>query len=224
MFSDFFSLLYPNLCCGCGSTLVKSEVAICSDCLLNFPYTQFTSFTDNPVARSFWGRVPLKGATGLIAFNKGHRIQRVLHSLKYEGNQAVGEELGKHLGRTLKRHNAQPSLIVPIPLHRKKLKARGYNQSTSIAKGVAAVLGCPIETKGLRRVVASSTQTNKSRIDRWDNVSDIFAVTDPDRFESHDVLLVDDVITTGATLEACAQVLHKGPVKSVQVASLACVI
>ena len=224
MLSDFFSLFYPNLCCGCQKSLMKSEVAICTECRYEFAYSKFQDLENNQVAKVFWGRMPVFQAHSLIEFGKGHRIQTVLHSLKYQGNTVAGVELGKMLGQSLIDMGAQIDVIVPVPLHPKRRKERGYNQSDYIAQGISEAIQKPIELKAIERIQYSSTQTNKGRMDRWDNVESIFKLKPNDLLLEQKVLLVDDVLTTGATMEACGQAILKGPCKSLSVATVACAL
>lgn len=224
MFSDFFSLIYPRLCAGCGKSLLKSEKAICLECIYEFAPIPISQIDNNPVAKVFWGRVNFEFAVSKYAFSKGHRVQKVLHALKYEGNITAGETLGELLGQQLKDLSIDIDVIVPLPLHPRRQKERGYNQAEIIAKGVQNIFKVPLELNAVKRVHYSKTQTDKNRIDRWDNVETVFELNTKDVLLDQKVLLVDDVLTTGATLDACAQVMLKGPVKSIGVATVACVI
>ncbi len=224
MFSDFFALFYPNLCAACDSTLLKSEVAICMQCRYTFPYIKDMRLQDNELAKKFWGRVPLKHAISLIEFHKDQTIQKVLHSVKYQSNKPAAIELGKMLAEAIQKNEQNFDSLIPVPLHQRRLKERGYNQSELIAEGMQSVLGIPIETKALKRNVYSNSQTGKGRLERWDNMETIFSLEKPDLILEQDVLLVDDVLTTGSTLEACAHALLTGPVKSVSVATVSAVV
>jgi len=224
MLSDFFSLFYPKLCAGCRKTLLKSERAICLECQYEFASIPITQKDNNPIAKIFWGRVPLNFAVSTIAFNKGHRIQKVLHAIKYEGNQNAAHEMGQLLGFQLKTLNVEADVIIPLPLHTRRQKLRGYNQSELIAEGTAEVLRIPVENNAVKRLSFESSQTGKNREDRWENVATVFKLKSPDLLVEQKILLIDDVLTTGATLEACARTLLDGPVKSVGVATLACVL
>lgn len=220
---DFLSLFYPRLCKGCQTPLVRGEEVICLCCQADLPKTGFEKMIDNPVAQLFWGRAEIQQATAFCSFDKGGIMQSFLHQLKYKGAKEVGEKLGLLFGLDLIQNLPYQDieLLVPVPLHPKREHKRGYNQSAEIVKGISDALGKPISTGNLIRNHYSDTQTNKSRFDRWENVKELFSVRQPELLESHHILLVDDVITTGSTLEACANVLLKIPGIKVSVATLA---
>ena len=219
---DFLSLWFPNLCASCAAKLYHNEKIICSRCLYALPKTNFHKDVENPVAMLFWGRVNIKYATAFYFFNKGSRFRKLIHKLKYNGHHGIGYELGLHFGTSLKDSCfSEASCIVPVPLHPSKERKRGYNQSEMIARGMSDSLGLPVISRNLVRNMASSTQTRKSRFDRWKNVEHIFSVRDKDRFSHEHIILVDDVITTGSTIEACARELLKADNTNVSVASLA---
>ncbi|MBN1158100.1 MAG: ComF family protein [Bacteroidales bacterium] len=187
---------------------MRNEQVLCLPCMLELPRTGFHADPENDVARMFWGRVPVEHATAFMYFYKDSRYRQILHELKYRGQCHVGVEMGRIFGSELKSTPfEQVDLVHPVPLHRRKQRKRGYNQSALIAKGVAEVLGKPMEAGLIRRTVNTDTQTRKSRYERWENVAGIFSVKDPERLKDRHVLLVDDVVTTGSTLEACAAAL-----------------
>lgn len=193
-------------------------------CALHLPRTHFEKEEGNPVSRIFWGRTRLEAATSGYFFKKGNLIQKLVHGLKYKGEQQSGVFLGKMLGGILE---GQPGfintrLIIPVPLHPRKLRKRGYNQSECIAEGLSARLGIPFDAKSLIRSKYSDTQTRKSRYSRWENVEGKFQIKAPSRVAGQHVLLVDDVLTTGATLEACCVALHEANVASISIATVAC--
>jgi ComF family protein len=219
---DLFQLLFPNLCHACGQSLVKSEHLICLNCLYDLPYTDFHLFSDNPVARQFWGRFPCAYATGMLYFKKGGKVQQLLHSLKYRGKAELGHMLGQMLAeRMMKGQCPDFDLIIAVPLHRKKEKLRGYNQSQCIAQGSSSVLGVPVVRNILLKKKSTSSQTKKGRFDRFENLKQAFGISDKSMLENKHVLLVDDVVTTGATLEACALVLLAAGVKTISIATVA---
>jgi ComF family protein len=198
-------LLLPPRCSACGQVLIKEERILCTKCLYDLPRTRYASFSDNPVAQLFWGRVYIENATALFQYEKGSRFQQLIHELKYQGRQDIGRELGRLLAIEMAGSPyVSTDMIIPVPLHRKKFRQRGYNQCESIAKGLSMGLGIPWFTGCLVRVSVSLTQTNRSRTDRWSNVDGIFTVKDPAHLSGKHILLVDDVVTTGATLDACA--------------------
>jgi ComF family protein len=221
--SDFLGLFFPNACCGCGNHLVKGEHILCLTCLHDMPYTDFHLQHDNVVAKRFWGRVDVYSATSLLHFQKGNKVQQLVHQLKYNERDDVGVYLGEILGKQLKHADvySDVALVVPVPLHwRKKLK-RGYNQSACFAQGIAAEMGIETSSNLLQRATNTQTQTKKTREERWLNVKDVFALSTPEKYQGQHILLVDDVVTTGATLEACAQKLLQIPGVRVSIATIA---
>lgn len=221
--ADFFQLFYPNICAACGERLLTQEKVICTRCLVDLPRTNFHYEHDNPVSQLFWGRVNVQNATALFRFQKGSRFQDLLHLLKYNGRQDIGEELGRQLGFELKKSELFNSVnvVIPVPLHPKREKKRGYNQAECIAKGIADSMGIEIQSRNMVRSVETQTQTKKSRIERWQNVDSIFKIKKPEKLNNKHILLVDDVVTTGATLEACAQAILKTEGVKVNIAALA---
>jgi len=210
MINDFFNLIFPRLCCACNNALFKKERVLCANCVVSLPKTNFHSDKENPVNKVFWGRVDVEMATSFYLFSKKSRVQNLLHNLKYKGVKEVGFVVGRLMGLDLKHaeYFSQVDFIVPVPLHKNKLKKRGYNQSEWIAKGLSAAMKIPMNTACLCRKEDSQTQTKKSRYKRWENVGEIFGVSGME-LDGKRILLVDDVVTTGATLEGCAQVLLK---------------
>ena len=223
MLNDFFNLIFPRICAGCSNPLLKSEALICLHCKLTLPKTNYHLDETNPLNAIFWGRVQIEMIASMYLYSKESRVQSLLHELKYKGNEALGKELGVLYGQELKESNLykQVAVIVPVPLHNSKLKQRGYNQSESFAEGLSKTLNIPIDTVGLYRKVASNTQTNKTRYNRWQNVGEIFELRPDHQLSGKCILLVDDVITTGATVEACAVKLLEQNC-TVLVATIAC--
>ena len=221
---DLLSLFSPPACGACGTVLVRGEHTLCVNCLMKLPQTRFHKVCDNMIEKSFWGRVRIERATSFFFFTKGSDFQHLLHALKYKGRSDIGEYLGKRFGNEL---ITQPAFshfdrIIPVPLHSDKLKKRGYNQSEMIARGLSSVLKAPVDTRTLRRTTYTETQTKKSRIERWENVKSVFAATSASNLNGQHVLLVDDVLTTGATIEGCAQaLLDRNPTVKISVATLA---
>lgn len=223
MLNDFISLIFPQVCASCGNSLYKNEQTLCTYCVYHLPKTNFHLNNDNPVAKIFWGRVDILSAGAFYGFNKGGRVQHIIHQLKYKGRKEVGFAVGKLYGYELKMCDSFKSVdtIIPVPLHPKKIKKRGYNQSEAFAEGLAASMEVPANVKTLFRAYESETQTKKSRFSRWQNVESIFQLKDIKSLEGKHVLLVDDVVTTGATLEACAQTLQQIPGIKISVATIA---
>jgi len=226
MWDDFISLLFPRLCYACGNHLLRNERLICMHCYISIPRTNYHLSIDNPVAQLFWGRCQICKAAAFSFYNKGSRIRKLIHNLKYKGIREVGFELGLIYGQSLKTSGfiENMDLIIPVPLHPSKQRIRGFNQSEYISKGLSESTGLPLELKSLIRKTLSDTQTKRSRYERWMNVEGIFAVSDPEKLKGKHILLVDDVITTGSTLEACAGELLKIEDVKVSVAALAVAI
>jgi ComF family protein len=222
---DFINLIFPKVCPACGELLVKNELVICTTCLYALPKTNFHLDRDNPVAMTFWGRVKLENATSCYSYQAGSRLRKLIHELKYRGFQEIGVELGRQFGYELKKTTFnEADLIIPVPLSDKKRKGRGFNQSECIARGLSFAMGKTINITAVIRTRNTRTQTKKSRYDRWLNVEGSFEVIDPDAIQQKHILLVDDVVTTGATIEACASEILKVPETKVSVATLGVVL
>jgi len=223
VFDDVLGLFYPQLCITCGERLISQEEYICLKCWFDLPVGRFENERENKVAQLFWGRVQIETATSYFHYRKGSRYQKLIHFIKYKGLKELGLIAGKRFGHTLAESDHFSSIdgIVPVPLHPKKRKKRGFNQSEWIARGIAEGLNKPVLLNNLYRKIFTPTQTRKNRFERWQNVEGIFGVNNPEEFENRHVLLVDDVVTTGSTLEACACELLKIPGTKVSIATLA---
>lgn len=223
VFDAFLSMFFPPYCLGCSGHLVKGEEILCTHCLTDLPKTHYHRRSDNPVISRLAGRLPIQHGWAFLSFRKGGMVQHLLHQLKYNNCPEIGERLGKAYGRELAEapNGRAFDLIVPVPLHRSRLRKRGYNQSSCFAKGLSEALQIPWDESISIRTRATTTQTRKSRTDRWQNVQRVFAVQDKTLLEKKRVLLVDDVITTGATLEACGQHLLDCGCTSISVACIA---
>lgn len=210
--SDFFHLFFPRVCSSCNKSLLSHETVICNKCLYEIPKTNFQLSKDNSVAQLFWGRFPIESAGAYYHFRKGGKVQHLLHQFKYKNSPEIGVRIGQLYGEELKASGCQlPDLIIPIPLHPRKLIIRGYNQSERFAEGLSQALNIPVDTENFIRNTFTETQTKKNRFDRWNNVKDIFYCVDPDQFNHKHLLIVDDVITTGSTIESSAQKLLSFP-------------
>ena len=209
MFNDFLSLIFPQVCYACGRGLLKKENCICLHCFYNLPKTDFHLKKDNPVTKLFWGRTNVQSAASLYEFNEGGKVQNLIHHRKYKGKKEIGFSLGKYYGHLLKTSSMFSciNVIVPVPLHKKTLKKRGYNQSEYFAKGIGEAMEIEIIDNVLIKTATSSSQTKKSRFNRWRNVQDIFTLSSPEKLKGKHILLVDDVVTTGSTIDACTQQL-----------------
>jgi ComF family protein len=223
LLDDFLSLLFPRLCYGCGNHLMRNENLICTECYVVIPRTDYHNIPDNPVAQLLWGRCMVEKAAAFSFYNKGSRMRKLIHNLKYKGIKEVGMELGSIYGNSLKSSGFTDGIdfIIPVPLHPSKMRKRGFNQSEIIAEGISASTGIPVDKTSLIRSSKSDTQTKRSRYERWINVEGIFSVSDNDALKGKSVLLIDDVITTGSTIESCANELLKTEGIKVSVAALA---
>jgi ComF family protein len=224
LWNDFISLLFPRLCASCSDSLVKGEEILCLKCLSDLPLTGYENYNDNPVAKIFWGRADVEFASAFCFFEKGNKIQTLLHKLKYRGELEIGVFLGRIYGHDLLKQGKfdDIDIIVPVPLHSKKLKIRGFNQSEEIAKGISEAFQKELVTENLYRQQDTESQTRKGRFKRWENVEYAFGVKQPDRFVGKHILLIDDVVTTGATMEACCSALTEIEGVRVSIATVAC--
>ncbi len=225
-FQDFFSLIWPRICLSCGNSLFKYENEICTQCWLLLPRTNFHLRADNPVSRLFWGRANIETAASFFYFSKGSKVQHLMHCLKYKGNKEIGIVLGKAYGYELLKspYFNTVNRIIPVPLHPKRLRYRGYNQSEMIGRGLSESMKIPLDTTSLIRNTATTTQTKKTRFKRWENVSEVFTLTNAEAIKNQHLLIVDDVLTTGATIEACAQILLSAENVKISIATLACAV
>ncbi len=206
---DFFSLFFPRACNACGKTLARGEECICTYCLFHLPHTHFSMHKENRVTEIFWGRVSIETGSALFFFQKGGKVQKLIHRFKYKGFRDIGRFLGTIHGGELKKSVFYQGLdlVVPVPLHPNKVRKRGFNQSEVYGEGIAHSLNIPLVSKALLRTIPTASQTRKTRFRRWENVESVFHIPDSGVFENKNILLVDDVLTTGSTLEACAQKL-----------------
>jgi ComF family protein len=223
LWDDFISLLFPRLCYACGNQLMRNESLICTECFVVIPRTNYHFAEDNPVAQLFWGRCLIEKAAAFSYYNKGSRIRKLIHNLKYNGIREIGYDLGRLYGLSLKTSGFinDIDIIIPVPLHPMKKRIRGFNQSETISMGIADATHLPVDIKSLARVLVSATQTKRSRYERWTNVEGIFQVLDSQTIMGKHVLLVDDVITTGSTIESCTNELLKIEGVKVSVVALA---
>jgi len=202
-------LLFPQVCPGCGSEFNEANQLVCLRCHHKLPVTQFHHLSGNPIEKIFWGRVPISAASCHYYFNKQSILQKIIHQFKYEGKKKVGEYFGKQMADALLQSDRFTALdaLVPLPLHDKRQKERGYNQTFVLCESMAERMRLPVLSNVMKRISATTTQTRKSRIDRWKNMEGKFQLIDKDLLRNKHVLLVDDIITTGATLDACASEL-----------------
>jgi ComF family protein len=218
---DFISLFFPRYCLACSGSLVKGEEIICTLCIADFPKANYHLMAGNSLEEKLVGRLPIKHALAFLKFRKDGIVQQLLHQLKYNNHPEVGFSLGKIYGYELKNSGfgAEFDLIVPVPLHESRRRKRGYNQSSKFAEGLSVSLDVPwSETVSVRKT-KTQTQTRKSKIERWENVKDVFSGSTS--LNGKKVLLVDDVITTGATIEACGRHIVEHGCKELSVACIA---
>lgn len=202
-------IVFPHVCDGCGNDVVNVESSLCIRCLASLPETKFEIYKDNPVEKLFWGRIPIVKATASFYFTKESLMQRLMHQFKYKGHKELGLQLGRIMGEAIRSSNRfiHSDALIPLPLFPSKEKKRGYNQATVLCAGIAEVLNLPVFTNVITRPQHTETQTKKGRIERWKNIEGKFLLKDPNRVRGKHLLLIDDVITTGATLEACGNEL-----------------
>lgn len=209
--NDILNLFFPELCLICNENLIEGEHAICKKCLNDIPKTNYHLQHSNPVEKKFWGKADIFRGTSYYFFSKGSPFQKLLHELKYRNNQEIGEVLGKYAALDLLESEdfKTVDIIIPIPLHIRKLQKRGYNQSEVIAKGLSAIMNIPVNTTTLSREKDTLTQTKKAVFERYENTFDIFKLTNSENIMGKHVLLVDDVLTTGSTIEAAVHALQQ---------------
>lgn len=222
LIKDFISLFYPQVCLCCGEGLAEGEEFVCTACMYKLPRTNFHTHPGNALQKVFDGRANIAMAAAYCHYQKGNTVQDLVHEIKYKGKKELGAYLGKCYGHELKSAAPYSNIdaVVPVPLHPRKMRKRGYNQSAWFAKGLAESMGAQCLEDGLKRTKYTETQTRKSRYERWENVKDIFDVNRKQELTGKHVLLVDDIITTGATIEACSHALLALPVASLKVAAI----
>jgi ComF family protein len=219
---DFVSLLYPNYCAACEGPLVKGEKLICTRCMVQMPQTNYHLDPSNPLKNRLACRINIRYAMALFKFSKSGRVQSLLHGLKYKNQPELGIMLGNIYGDRMAcaKLGEAFEIIIPVALHPSRKRKRGYNQSAKFAEGLSEVLGIPFSDEIIERTVKTETQTRKTKLNRWQNVTEVFQVKDLDLVQNKNVLLVDDVVTTGATLEACGNCLLNAGCSTL---SLACI-
>lgn len=210
LIKKLLKLFFPDVCVVCGEELLENETGICLGCIFKLPRTNNFNKKDNSAEKLMAGRIPFERIATFCVYADGGKLKPLIHHLKYYNRKDIGLLLGKLFGKDLLGSDFLKSvdLIVPVPLHPKKEKERGYNQAEQIAKGISEVVDLPISTDVLIRKVHNPTQTKRTKTERWLNVKGIFSVVNPDMYESKHILLVDDVLTTGSTVEACGVALQ----------------
>lgn len=223
LFQGMQYLFFPRICCTCAEPLSKNETHFCLNCLIDLPYTHFEKQENNPAIQRMWGRFPFQYGTSVFHFSKQSIIQNLLHQIKYGGDPELVEFMGEKMGLRLENtpFTTFPDLIVPVPIHPLKEQKRGYNQSDLLCKGISKVSHIEYRTDLLVRKSLSESQTKKNRSDRWENVATEFELNKKIKISNKHILLVDDVMTTGATIEACAIALQQIPGITISFATLA---
>lgn len=223
-FKSLSQLFFPKICVACAENLIQQEETLCLVCEHKLPFTNFSAIENNPLQKKFWGRIELQRADSLLFFEKDSTTQHLLHQLKYQNRQDVGTKLANILTEKYKTNNINIPFdgVVSVPLHKKKLKRRGYNQCDTFAQKIAEKWHIPYFKNALKRNIDTKSQTGKNRADRWENVAEIFEVAEPDIIKNKHLLLIDDVLTTGATLEACGMKILELPNTQLSVLTMAC--
>ncbi|HYH15986.1 MAG TPA: phosphoribosyltransferase family protein [Flavisolibacter sp.] len=215
-------LAFPHICEGCGTDTVAMGHFLCLECKSKLPETHFTNLPNNPVEKIFWGRLPVEAATATYYFTKDSTLQQLLHQFKYRNHQRLGAYLGRILGNTLANSPRFQDVdaLIPLPLFSEKEHHRGYNQALILCEGISEVWQRPIIKDAVMRISPTESQTKKNRVERWQNMENQFQLKDPSAVTGKHLLLVDDVVTTGATLEACGRAILQGEHTRVSITTL----
>jgi len=222
-FQNIFNLFFPELCLICENSLIESNQMLCITCRSNLPVTNFSNWKNNEVEKSFYGRVDIEAATSLLYFNRKGSVQQLIHQLKYKNQQEIGVFLGNWLGDEMvlsKRFNQLDGIIM-VPLHKNRFKKRGYNQVAKFGEVLSKKLEVPLFKEVLIRTSKSKTQTFKSRFERSKKLEEHFQLADKEVLNRKHILLIDDIITTGATLEACCMQLLQADNVKISIATMA---
>ncbi len=224
MLKDLIHLFFPHVCTGCGSDVIDSSNMLCLRCISEMPLTNFFEQPRNPVEEKFYGRMPVRHAAAAYYFTKNSMLENLVYQLKYRGNKSIGVYLGKLMGEQLKQSPQFQSVdaIIPLPLNKRREKKRGYNQATALANGIHSIWNKPVLDKAVVRKIYTETQTKKDRLSRWENMQGVFDIAQPEALRGKHLLLVDDVVTTGASLETCGIEILKVSGATLSVATLAC--
>ena len=221
--ANFISLFYPELCVICKEHLMENEKHFCFACFLKLPKTNYHLTPENKAIERFSGKVSLVKASSYLYYSKGGVAQKLIAEIKYRGNRSLGEWIGEYLAKDIISSGFFQGIdyLVPVPLHRSKEKKRGFNQAEKIAAGIAQVTKIPVETINIIRSKGNISQTKKGIFERWKNTQNIFVQKEPNLFNEKHILLIDDVLTTGSTLESLAQSLLKSEGVKISILTLA---
>jgi ComF family protein len=222
-FHSLLHLFFPHCCAGCGSDILQREQVLCLSCISQLPLTNFHLYTNNPVENIFRGRILLLNATSYCYFTKDSLLQHLMHQFKYKNRKELGLYFGRRMGEALLQSTGfiRPDALVPVPLFTARERKRGYNQAGILCTGMAEVMDLPIWHGIVTRHTGTQTQTDKSRMERWQNIEGRFSLHNATAIQGKHLLLVDDVVTTGATLEACGQTLLAAGNVTLSIATLA---
>jgi ComF family protein len=220
---DLIHLFYPHLCAGCNTDFLSVHDPVCPSCIASLPETGFENIPGNPAEKTFYGRIPLKAVSSAYYFSKDSILQYLIHALKYEKNKKTGFILGQLTGNLLKNGTmfTEDYLLVAVPMHPGKEKLRGYNQASIIANGIAQITGWSLCEDAVIKTTHTDTQTKKGRNERWENIREVFQLKNADPLKNKHILLIDDVLTTGATIEACGSCMLEAAPASLSVATIA---
>lgn len=222
MLADFSSLLFPDACINCNTILIKGEKHLCSICLVNLPKIANNHQDILKLEQRLWGKLKVQKSFAFLKYIKGGVTQKLLFNLKYEGNKTLGIQLGKWFANEIASEVAKQQIdyIIPVPIHIKRKRKRGFNQSDIIAEGMSQVLEIPFETGAILRTENGSSQTKKNRWNRWSGTEGIYSVNKIEIIKDKNILIVDDVITTGATFEAVGKSLLSAEPKTISIATV----
>jgi len=222
-FHNFLHLFFPHVCEGCGTDILDNDTLLCAACHAKLPETNFLEHSNNLVEQKFYGQLKVEAAGAAFYFTKEGLLQHLIKQLKYHNNKQIGFYLGRQLGNFLLQTDRfnDVDVIIPLPLNPRKEKRRGYNQAAVIADGISSIWQKPVNTKAVERKVFTETQTHKDRISRWQSMRNVFAVTNANELAGKNILLIDDIITTGATLEACGEKILEAPNTKLFIATVA---
>ncbi|GAA4275892.1 ComF family protein [Aquimarina mytili] len=223
MLRDLAYLFYPTYCAACDSPLHKNERLLCTSCRHELPLGNFHNVNAKKIEKVFYGRIKIENAASLLVFEKNGRVQNLIHNLKYRGREEIGEELGKWLGEKLTQmpNYQYVDIIIPVPLHKKRLRERGYNQVEKFGIEISRKLNATYIDSVLKKISYSQKQSKRGKGSRWDNTFETFGIQSESLLINKHILLVDDIVTTGATIEACVQVLESIPGIKISIATMA---
>lgn len=223
LIKDIVDLFFPPTCCGCGKPLVGNEQKLCTTCLMQLPETLQAAMPGNTTEQRLVGYYPYQAAYSHLFFTQQGITQHILHQIKYHGDAELAVFMGRLMGKAIEDSHRfdQVDIIIPVPLHRKKKRKRGYNQSEKLCQGIIEAFHRPVSSDNLFRITHTRTQTRKNRQERLDNMKGVFQLRRPSELEGKHILLVDDVLTTGATTGACADVLLAVKGVTISIATLA---